>query len=248
MASCTRKGRLRWTFELILALLAVSAAGVQVRAETIQIHGTLRDFCTVEIPDVCRKHPDFENKIGVEKGIVDKRLGTDRKPVYALEGKPSQTTSGKANFYQWFRDVPGVNLTIPFTLKLSNEFSANKRVFGFIDEAFFPLNGKGFDVGKPNTNYSFTLELHARFKYRGGEILRFSGDDDVWIFINGLLAIDLGGVHPTQFAEVDLDEESRRLGIAKGHFYDFDLFFAERHSVDSTFNIETSIRFVDILP
>lgn len=35
---------------------------------------------------------------------------TDNLPIYALENKPSHTTTGKKNFDQWWRDVPGVSI------------------------------------------------------------------------------------------------------------------------------------------
>lgn len=86
-------------------------------------------------------------------------------------------------------------------------------------------------------NYHFTYELHSQFKYKGGEIFNFFGDDDLFIFIDGKLVTDLGGVHLPARASVNLDE----LGLTSGETYDFDLFFAERHTTQSAFQIETSI-------
>jgi fibro-slime domain-containing protein len=81
------------------------------------------------------------------------------------------------------------------------------------------------------------MELHSSFTYVGGETFSFTGDDDVWVFINNELVIDLGGVHAAMSDSVDLDT----LGLIVGETYDFDLFFAERHTTESNFKAETTI-------
>ena len=87
----------------------------------------------------------------------------------------------------------------------------------------------------------FTVELVTRFRYYGGETFRFSGDDDLFVFVNGHLAIDLGGLHSAESAVVDLDARRGEFGIITNGTYPFHLFFAERHTVASTFHIESSL-------
>ncbi len=74
--------------------------------------------------------------------------------------------------------------------------------------------------------------------YTGGETFSFTGDDDLWLFIDDKLAVDLGGVRGAASGSVDLDT----LGLTLGQDYDFDLFFAERHTTQSNFRIDTSIQ------
>ena len=183
-------------------------------------------------------HPDFEANIAAETGIVERMLGTDFKPVYA-GGDGTATTSGADNFDQWYRDVDGVNMTFTEPIPLTE---TSPGVFVFDDSDFFPLDGRGWpDEEIDGHNFHFTTEIHAGFTYRGGEIFTFRGDDDVWLFINSRLALDLGGVHGPQEGTVDFDAMADELGITPGNTYRFDIFHAERHTTQSNFRLETSL-------
>ncbi len=194
------------------------------------------------VRDFKDEHPDFElDLLGdySERGIVAAELGADDKPVYTAPSS-SPTTSGRANFDQWYRDVPGVNQTSPIELPLALD-ADNPGLFVYRDYEFFPIDGRSWGNEGREHNYHFTLEARTTFRYVGGEIFRFVGDDDMWVFINRRLAIDLGGLHTSKEATVDLDAEAEVLGISVGNTYTLHFFFAERHTVDSEFVIETSI-------
>jgi fibro-slime domain-containing protein len=190
---------------------------------------TMRDFKD--------DHPDFEKMIATVRGLVKPDLGADDKPVYAPPGA-TQVTAGAASFDQWYRDVAGVNTKFMIPLPLVQTRPGN---FAYSNNAFFPLDGQGFGNQGRSHNFHFTTELHASFKYRGGERFTFTGDDDVFIFVNKKLALDLGGVHKEQSATIDFDMQAAALGITVGKVYAFDAFHAERHTTESNFRMETSI-------
>lgn len=192
---------------------------------------------TVRVRDFHASHPDFESVLGDDHGIVQATLGADDKPVYA---GPTPTTHGRMAFDQWYRDVPGVNVGTSIDLVLRPS-PRDPGLFVYDDATFFPIDGMLFgNEGNPH-NYHFTLEAETAFIYSGGEIFRFRGDDDVFVFINRRLVIDLGGVHGTEEATVDLDSVRAALGLVIGERYPIHLFFAERHTTESTFTVETTV-------
>ncbi len=192
---------------------------------------------TATVRDFKIEHPDFEGETGTDKGIVTPELGMDGKPVYASDSS-TPTTSGKENFDQWFRDVEGVNMALPVTITLT---PAGNGTYTYDNSAFFPIDDKGWGNEGNTHNYHFTLELRTQFTYEGGEVFKFTGDDDLFTYINGKLVIDLGGVHGAQSTTVDLDEKAAELGLVKGQKYPLDFFFAERHTTQSNFRIDTTI-------
>lgn len=194
-----------------------------------QLTGTIRDF-TPQVSGGYAAHPDFENgSFGLDLGIVTATLGADKQPVYA--GQPvTPTTTGATNFNQWYRDSATVNQSKRFSFSVEKGISSSPNVFTYVQENFFPIDNALIGNGGLPHNYHFTFETHTRFIYSGGEQLSYASDDDLWVFINGKLAVNLGGIHPADevSSTVNLDALATSLGLVQGNAYDFDLFYAER--------------------
>lgn len=215
--------------------------------KSIILRAVVRDFNGKDDPN---GHPDFETFGGSTPtlGLVAQELGPDRKPVYTgLCSEPGMTEScpndqqmtDEESFDQWYRDTPDVNLAYEVSLSLD----PTPEGLRFESDEFFPVDGAGFGDQGRGRNYHFTTEVHTEFEYLGGEVFTFMGDDDVWIFVNGKLAVDLGGLHGELTGTVDLDASAQSLGLERGETYPFDLFHAERHTLESRFRMDTNFHF-----
>jgi fibro-slime domain-containing protein len=218
-----------WIMCLLCGAIAATPPTTQ---GSIVLPTTIRDFTDA--------HPDFETTIADDRGFVAATIGADRKPVY-IGGAGTATTHGAADFNQWYNDVGGVNLSTPYNLVL-NDIGGG--IYRYENTSFFPIDDQLLGNQGRSHNYHFTLEEHSQFTYEPGQTLQFRGDDDVFVFINDELVIDLGGIHVAESASVDLDT----LGLTAGQVYAFDLFFAERHTTQSNFMMETSILLQPTIP
>jgi fibro-slime domain-containing protein len=115
----------------------------------------------------------------------------------------------------------------------------------------------GYDgTAKARANLSFCFESHAKFIYEKGQEFFFRGDDDIWVFINNRLVIDLGGIHIAAPGFVDLDSIGRNWDaqgnpiegraatkdtLIEGEVYPIDIFVCERMGVQSNVRISTNI-------
>ena len=217
------------------------------------LFGVVRDFT---MSNQGGTNPDFEHAPAADKGIVLDTLGSDGKPVYGDHPDGTATTHGADYFNQWYNDVDGVNISHVVALHFVRSgsiytFAATiGNTGGVTNVSYFPLDGLGFNDtaqaadGKTH-NFSFTTEIHTSFVYNGGETFTFKGDDDVWVFINNKLAIDMGGIHAQETQSVDLDSQASNLGITPGNSYPLAVFNAERHVVQSNFRIDTTLTFTD---
>lgn len=199
---------------------------VSMSGASLAIPIVIRDFRT--------SHPDMEKFLGSEKGIVQTLLGADNIPQFKAAGAAA-TVSSKASFDQWYRDVAGTNMTALQSLTLTKQPDGS---YQFYSSNFFPINGALFGNEGNANNFHFSSVARYFFDWTGGEKLDFCGDDDVWVFVNRQLALDLGGVHGEECGSITLDDaKGASLGMTKGKVYAISVFQAERHTTQSNYKL-----------
>ncbi|MCU0688321.1 MAG: fibro-slime domain-containing protein [Phycisphaerales bacterium] len=173
--------------------------------------------------------------------------GNEEPGINGRHGTSHQLTSAE-RFSQWYRDVPGVNMSTMVPLTFNRVPGTNQYVFDSETDplyksrgGFFPINGELFGNYQGwGKNFHFTTQIETKFTYEKGKghIFTFRGDDDVWVYIDGRLILDLGGLHPRREQTVEID---RLDWLEDGREYDLKIFHAERRTSQSNFRVETTI-------
>jgi fibro-slime domain-containing protein len=140
-------------------------------------------------------------------------------------------------------DTAFINVVFADSLKFSRKGYLYRNGLFLVGTREWPMDGKGF-VGEPSRagaghNDCYTMEMHNRFVYHPADSLRIATDDDCWVFINGRLRIDGGGLHQGIPLKLQIDS----LGLTPEDTFDFDLFYAERSS-GGCFSMESNLDFV----
>jgi fibro-slime domain-containing protein len=249
---------------LLVTLLCITAVAQSTYPPTLRVPVTLYDFHA----DTSNPEFQIRPREGsVKTGMVATTLGPDKKPTvgpspffnmkiekwfqewqpgdYEIYNYYGQSIGGRHDRYQNLpeglatvdHDTSFKNLVFHDTLEFSYR-AGSEGLYEFRDEYFFPLDGKGFGNEELSHNYSFTMELHWTFTMVPGLVFNFTGDDDVWAFVNNELAMDLGGIHGPISGSFNVDDIP---GLVPNQKFSFDLFYAERHVTGSTIQITTNI-------
>ncbi len=215
-------------------------------------------------------NPDFNpSPTGTHLGITTDYLDIEGKPVWNENGAgvgQGGYPASSSSFDAWYRTSPSIladgNIEVvgELTLTRPNPGSFPNR-YRFSSNDFFPLDDIGWELAAPplqelplsnGHNFGFTTEVHYFFVYQGDEVLSFSGDDDLWVFVDGRLCMDIGGIHGATSGVMSFDpgvtdgNSARQaivdaciwdLGLQAGKVYEVSIFHAERHVTQSNFTL-----------
>ncbi|KAK5580980.1 hypothetical protein RB653_001007 [Dictyostelium firmibasis] len=193
-------------------------------------------------------------RTSIIKNIVSPTLDNTKIPKLGSNGV--STTLQSPNLVQYWFQTNFANasknsgLNSPLSKTITLNYDSNSGNYVYNNPNFFLIDSDGFDKVQSNRiykdstgtyhNYHYCVSFNYVFKPdgQGKEMFTFTGNDDVWVYVNNKLLLDGGGIHAPESISVDFTKAS----LAKGIDTPLDFFYCERSTNSQpSFKIETNL-------
>lgn len=176
---------------------------------------------------------DFLNGNNSKNTVLGKVYENVTFPFVKKAMRSSSTESTGTLDYWYFNsaDKEATNKNLQLKYDATDEYflqSNNEEVKGSTANGnYFPLNSKEQSGKASQLNYGFGQKFDLKFRLTSdGKVLdsankevpiefNFSGDDDVWVFIDGQLVLDIGGDHAVVTGRIDFANKKATVSSAK---------------------------------
>lgn len=131
----------------------------------------------------------------IETGLVEWELNSEYLPVATGQGNLTANRGVKGeNFARWFKNVAGASESGSSEIELKSE----NGVFSFESSDFQPTSGL----------FTMTFGVPFLVQADGAEEFEITADDDTFVFVDGKLVIDMGGVHSATTGRFVINENA----------------------------------------
>lgn len=184
---------------------------------------------------------------------------------YDTENKTisNTTAAGKTHFVYEGNSTTTLNPFLPITDK-NNSTDQTDSVY-YQDDGV--INNSATKDTYVNRNFNFALVSHGEFVYHADHELffDFEGDDDVYLFINGELVLDIGSAHSIDKVDFKVNDyvnwaketlndpdataeekaRAQKLNLIEGNTYSFNFYYMERHGYGSNMRMSNNFKVSD---
>jgi fibro-slime domain-containing protein len=226
--------------------LALTALAVIVGYAAPAAHADSQADLTGQYFRVTTAHPDFgDANIDIDghvvTGLVESGLGTNGLPVASVFGRTGSFASGNVagggHFLGFDAGTNELDWWTPNGGTVTADGVAAAGMGSSLDLSSFYPSGGSFNGG---ANGFRTAHFFGTFTLTniGTAVFDLNADDDAWLFIDGELALDNGGVKDL----VNSNAVMGTLNNLSAGTHTVDLFFADRHEIysDLEFNISVA--------